>query len=420
MTERKESSLAPWVVTGIVLAVVALYSVYKMSGVHEIIFKYQELELKVVAAEIKEAEQRYQESFKTRPEAHLASVISGVETGMAAKESVLSTEMYLAEAILATTDKVLAQRILDPRPLADRVRNYAKERSDGFALLRRIADGIEEQRRLVDRLKLSHVVAALKLTKDVATDREGATILARLIGNIASDRALSGNGSAYNFLGNLAFALRQPELAYRYLYQAYVNDPEHLPTLDSLSFALWKFNGDCQSSLTYAVQGYQKGWKHLNAFKSREKEILGLLGSVKSVWPPLGSMVDIRSAELADYFSKHGKDIVIHLTGQYDSLRNMAVYCMAFEHVQEVEARRIADELLNSDPNDSDYMDTKGFVLMRFQKNQGEIEQAAELFDKARHAARDSHQRELAEHHLSLVGKLGAARARTSDGGAKK
>lgn len=394
------------IIAGSIFLGVALFAVYRMPVVREVILKFKEIELKVIAGEIKEDERRYQESLKTRASVHLATIAGGVESGVRAKENLLISDLYLAEATLLSKSEVLGQRILRPQSLVDRIGGYQNDRSSEVAQLRSIAQSIEQQWRLERHLAVNQVTATLRLAMDRPSDREGRQVLMNVMHGIASDLSLVQNGSAYNLLGNLALAMDQRELAFEYLYQAYLNDRQHLPTLGSLGFALWKLNGDCHTSLRYSVEGYQLAWSQMNDFERREKQVLGLFNSMKAARPLLARAIEKRSSDVSAFFLERGKGIAQYLRAQYDSLRNTAVYCMAFERIQEPEARLIAEELWKSDPTDPDYLDTKAFVLMRFHKDDEEVREAARLLEAARGAAQDSHQRELAEHHLALVEKL--------------
>lgn len=404
---KNRSKKARFILGAMVVLIVALYAVYRMPFVREIALKYKEFELKVVAGEIKEAERRYQEGLSTRPSVHLASIAGGVEGGIRAKMDLLLSELYQAEVTLASANPKLAARILRPRPPETRIRDYRRDSATAMARLRDIANRIEQQRTLLRTLATQRVPATLLLAKDAPRSEQKARVMA-VIHTILSDRSLAQNGSAYNLLANLAFVLDRRELVFEYLYRAYLNDPEHLPTIESLGYALWKLNGDCRSAVSYTVDGYQLAWKQKTAFGARQTEIRAALDSLKATHPQTESAVQVRTKEVSELFALHGEKITAYLENAYERLRNTSAYCIAFERItdREQEARAIANELLNAQPADADFLDTKGFVLLRFQKSSDEIRQAIDLFRASSLAAMDSHQKELAEHHLDLARKL--------------
>lgn len=396
-----------WAITVLIVVLVALPQILqRMGSVSEMTIKIKELELKVVARTIKDEEKRYQDGVKTWPKVHLTMIIDGVEKNARAKLNLLITDFYDVEYSLVSKGGALADRIISARGLDDRLRHYKDDHSGEAVALRQLSDRIERQRSLLGHLSKGSFIATLRSARDAASRQESDELVKSALNEIASDRSIGQNGSAYNLLGNLAFALDEKELVFKYLYEAYLYEGEHLPTLESLSYALWKLNGDCLTSLKYAEEGAKLAWSQLNDFKRKRKDIPELFSSLKSKQPALASAVDGRSTEVSRFFSEHEQEITKYLNNEHDYLQNTAAYCMAFERIQENEARHIADYLLKSYPNDPDYMDTKGFVLMRFYRNSDEVQEAARLFDNSSAGSKDPHQKELAEHHRALADKL--------------
>lgn len=362
-----------------------------------------------VSQDIKVEERRYVEQLPIRPADHITNIAEGIIAGIDKKIALLTAKVYLAEAqVVLTGGLTVPEKVLKQSSLSDRLRSYAVDGNNTFSVLKGLASRIEQHQQLATLLQRSRFFELLRGALAVTTQDERNRFVRLAMAEATQKESQSiGVGTLYNMLGNLAISTGDTNLAFKFLYEAYHYDNEHLPTLESLSFALWKFNADCRTAIRFSRDGYQLARTQVLQVPRDKLDTLSALKSLEQQQPSLAALTAQRIVEVSHFYSTTEEKIHGYLEGFYHRLEDIAAYCMAYERTDEAEARRLADALLAAAPEDPDYLDTKGFVVMRFSQSAGEVSQAVTLFRQAVDSSKgDQQQRELATHHLNLASTM--------------
>ncbi len=187
----------------------------------------------------------------------------------------------------------------------------------------------------------------------------------------------------YNHLGVLAMSCGHREEALADFYRGLSLDADHIPIYESLAYALWIINKDSQSALDYASMGRSvcvKEAKSLTAeFESTKRRYQELERVDIANVAQLASRkqeLEKRSATIDEHYQDFVSEMNTRLTMDY-------AYFSAIERTNEVEARQLMSGLLASNPQDAEYQDSMGFILMRFGKSMDDWDEANRLFREA-------------------------------------
>jgi hypothetical protein len=210
-----------------------------------------------------------------------------------------------------------------------------------------------------------------------------------------------------NQLGVIAMACRDKERALAYLYQGLLEDPQHIPLYQSLAYVFWVLNGDSHGALEYAEKGLAS-IQNLNASLDKDYDqavaIFDRLAIEKMVSE--GEHKDLR-LKLAERYAKArsaGRSYSTYFTADFEL---QYAYYSALEKLNEKQARSYVDSLYRSNPNDGEYQDARGFVLMRFRRSLDEIDTARQMFQLAHDNPKSEHLTvELARKHLDELQKI--------------
>jgi hypothetical protein len=166
-------------------------------------------------------------------------------------------------------------------------------------------------------------------------------------------------------------------------YAGLAEDDEHFTIYESLSYSLWLVNADSENALKFAERGLRVCHSERTAMQAEFDSAKHLYGSIAHTNASLAPAALHRAHILEQRFSAaqhEWKSFVDDLT---NGLTNDYIYFSALELKNEDEARDSMTVLYNSKPQDCNLQDSLGFVLMRFAKNQAELDRAEQLFTSA-------------------------------------
>lgn len=331
--------------------------------------------------------------------------LKNIATGLLRKAERVSVRVALEESRFLSARPDLARQVLQ---LPDEPqRRLAGYQAMGGASPDLLATLLEEQqyRDAAEYMAKEAVPAYERLEKAMKTGQlEYAEVVARLhaieIG-LWPPLAAYPVASLFNHAGLLAMAQGERDRALGLYYLAVAADASHIPAYETIAYAAWT-RQETRSALHYA----EKGLELARAYAGRLDDELGELSrnyaSVVAQQPVLAPQLDrrreaaaTRAAVLKDLFNAGTVTL-------RDKLELLYAYCSAFELQNEKEARMYAEALYRKAPEDPEYEDALGLVLLRFAKEPTELDRAEELFTRASRSTKaEQITKQLAALHLS-------------------
>jgi hypothetical protein len=201
-----------------------------------------------------EKEQKtYVENLEVRPRDHLNSLRASFGTGGGIQLQLSYLRLYDLEVETALRYPRLAAQIMARKSIDQRSERYATNLDPALGSLRELAARVRNQRTIFS--KNWDFISRLNLAADEPSQNETGVLLIPIITQLEANKLFLDSPSGCDFLGNLALASGNRELAYEYLYRGYVLDDRHLPIMESLTYVLWKLNMDGETALKYSRQG---------------------------------------------------------------------------------------------------------------------------------------------------------------------
>lgn len=335
------------------------------------------------------------ENFATDPQSTIDSIINA-DAGFEKNAGRFRLRAMAAEARLALLKPALAELIFAmpaaPRPRAQAYRNLPESRSDPDvrAALPAIQAALNSEAGYLEladyfRRKVKPGYAALleRFNHEHLDPEIGRQELLRIATSFEADLSLFPPGGAYNHLGNMAFGSGMNERAMSWFYRGSTLDPEHPFLYESLAYALWQINGDYRTALKYANLGLRNLERVVAEIAANAPDVERICTELLAKDPTLRPVIEPWRERFRE---ATGGTRTLYLDGP-ESLTNRFkvdfAYFSAMNRLNEKEARAIATELNEAFPNDPDYQDGRGFVLLLFSRSAAELDQAENLFKKA-------------------------------------
>ena len=365
-----------------------------------------------LSAVIKQEIVSYKEALPTDTTSLLVSVIKGLANaaGFRAKTDLLLTEFYYDESSRALLNPASALALLGSADLDQRLVHYAARKDEDTQKLRVLSTSILRQLRVTSFVSQEHSSfrKALNDAVVVSGSAQKRRLVAGAIDAIEQDPTLNKTASVHNLLGTLAVAVGDRERALKSYCEGYLLDKEHLPIYDSLSYALWRLNGDSYTARQYAQEGLSLVTELQIRVKDAQQKTFENLANLRGKAAADRARLQRYSDEIIQFYRERSASIEGHLAGIRDRLATNAAYYSAIEMSNKEDAERMAQEVINRTPEnekDSDYLDLLGFVKLRFATDAAGIEEAIGLFRKAQETAQTQEQKQLAERHIALAGR---------------
>lgn len=365
-----------------------------------------------LSAVIKQEIVSYKETLPIDTTPLLVSVIKGLgnAAGFRAKTDLLLTEFYYDESSRALQSRASALALLGSADLDQRLAHYAMQTDEETQRLRVLSTSILRQLQVTSHISQEHGYfrKALNDAVVVSGSPQKRLLVASAMDSIERNLTLNKTASVHNLLGTLAVAVGDRERALKSYCEGYLLDKEHLPIYDSLSYALWRLNGDSYTARQYAQEGLSLVAEIQIRIKDAQEKTFENLVSLRGKAATDRTRLQRYSDEITRFYHERDASIEAYLASMRDRLATNAAYYNAIEMSNKEDAERMAHEVIQRTPEnkkDSDYIDLLGFVKLRFATNEAGIEEAIALFRNAQETARTQEQRQLAERHISLAGR---------------
>jgi len=214
----------------------------------------------------------------------------------------------------------------------------------------------------------------------------------------------------YDQLGNIALACGQNDETLSNFYTGlslYPTDP-HLQ--ESLVYALWIVNENSYGALSAATKFMELIEPEPAAGNQELSEAFRLLNEVEKADPARALIVDRRIAGLRRRFDGFEPRWDHSVQNWKDRAVNQYAYFSALQGTNGPRARELMKSLFDRDnltKSDPEYGDTWGFVLMRFHRNEQDLDEAKRLFTYAtQHRRPETTTYGLAANHLKELEAL--------------
>jgi len=238
------------------------------------------------------------------------------------------------------------------------------------------------------RVKIAPLYEALNQQSKDMDEEAVAQRLGEIEATLAQQLTNFPVAGLYNHLGNLAMAQNATNRALQHFYTGISRDPHHLPLYESIAFASWSLHHATWPALTYSAQGIDLLEKLSLLIDSEFKEASENYATLARFSPDLNVLLTKRTNQLEASFNSVRLTVTNQASALRDKLELMFAYNSALELQNEAIARDYAKRLYDSDPEDPEYEDTWGFVLLRFWHDERELDEAEKLFKKARSKAK--------------------------------
>ncbi|MES1203266.1 MAG: hypothetical protein ABUS57_17655 [Pseudomonadota bacterium] len=233
------------------------------------------------------------------------------------------------------------------------------------------------------------------LTNLDATDVDFATALDGVDAHLNLMLESQPTAGVLNHLGVLAMdrAATDPtqrNKALAYFYRGLALDPDHVPLYESVGYAAWAITGDQTSRMRYALEGLGLAKREKAAAAAEFAE------AKRRLYPESADAVEKRFAGVVDRWSKM-------MDGMQERLALQHSYYVALkgDPADGKIARAEAAALHAQAPDDAEYADNLGFVLLRFAATTDDLVEAKALFRQAQSAVRaESTTKAIARAHL--------------------
>ena len=366
--------------------------------------------------DIKEREAKRRDTFLPSPGATVRAV-SNVRSKFLLKARRLSLRVAVDEGRLLRAAPELTDTIAAlPADVAARRESYTRlKTAESLAAVAANIDAViralereEAYERAADALKQNEALyLRVANNLDQMDEAEICGALKLLASRLSPVADRYPSGGLDNYIGNLAMSCKRFEDALAWMYRGYAEEPEHVPVYESLAFTLWSGNRDTFNAADYASRGLVMIQTETAAVAAELDAAQRAYADAAQRRPQSANALRGRMAALKRQFDVVNPEYTAFLRGFTERLMLDDAYFSALGFVNEERARAEVTKLLQIDSKDPDFLDAKGFVLMRFFKSPDERVEAGRLFREAAgsHRADDNTKALAQEHFKELSGK---------------
>jgi tetratricopeptide (TPR) repeat protein len=313
--------------------------------------------------------------------------IQKADGGILRKADRLAVEVFLQESQLLVKYRELRRTIVlfgdNPEKRLDGYRRiFAQQPSPEIARVVRLQEAELAYRKMAD-IFVGDIKPQYEALRKQAGQLDSNELCGRMSAIGQSLRELLRSYSiavVYNQLGSIALACGQKDEALGDFYTGLALDPAHIPLRESLGYALWIINQDSYSALNVASVALKIVEAEPGAADRQLAEAIRLREEIKKDDIELSAILqDSRTAELRK-FARNWDEFVLTMK---DRIVNQYAYFSALQVANRSRARELMKSLFERFPDDPEYQDTWGFVLMRFYGNEGDLDEAERLFGLA-------------------------------------
>lgn len=345
------------------------------------------------------AEKRVRENAIPEPTQSL-TVVKGAARGIQLRADRLAIRVAAMEAQLLLAHPTVATEIIGD---ADNLPQYL----DGYVSLGAriatssdfpvaVADAVDD---IIQQLKMQSAhVAAAKLLREVAVPKyeeilarvardprekgSACSSLSPLITQLSDASLAHPAAGLFNHIGGLALACGQRDRALGLFYIGIATNSDHVPLYESIGYALWIINNDSENAFDYVRRGLAISEKEAGALPSEFDQAIAAYEQLKRISPNT-KMVDEKLQQLRSRFDRVDRDWSVFMARMKDRLTLEYAYFGALERKNKNDVRTRMKALHDSNPEDAEYQDAMGYVLMRFADRIEDFQQAQKLFSKA-------------------------------------
>jgi hypothetical protein len=333
----------------------------------------------------------------------VVSAIANVNGGFKVKSYLLISELYFRET-LWLLDPKNGSSGLEQLPLNKRLASKPVLADEGLAKAR---ERVRVQLSLVQYFSDRNASIALPLRKAAAISGrdERRSEVNRVIAQLEPKAKQFPSGSFLNFLGTLALANEENERAFKFYYAGVTEDPEHLPIYESLSYSMWRLNGDSRTARRYAANGFGLVQDLSLRWRRQREQSAATLTELRA----RNASIEPYAREVSAFYAMAEPSVTGYLNVMFERLGSSLAYYSALELTDREQAKRVIKDVVERRPEnakDADYVDTQGFVTLRFASTLDEVDEAIRTFQAAKKLADQKEQIDLIDLHLDTAQKI--------------
>jgi predicted GIY-YIG superfamily endonuclease len=319
------------------------------------------------------------------------------------KSYLLISELYFRETLWLLGPKNGSSG-LEQLPLNKRLASKPVLADEGLAKAR---ERVRVQLSLVQYFSDRNASIALPLRKAAAISGrdERRSEVNRVIAQLEPKAKQFPSGSFLNFLGTLALANEENERAFKFYYAGVTEDPEHLPIYESLSYSMWRLNGDSRTARRYAANGFGLVQDLSLRWRRQREQSAATLTELRA----RNASIEPYAREVSAFYAMAEPSVTGYLNVMFERLGSSLAYYSALELTDREQAKRIIKDVVERRPEnakDADYVDTQGFVTLRFASTLDEVDEAIRTFQAAKKLADQKEQIDLIDLHLDTAQKI--------------
>lgn len=341
-------------------------------------------------------------------DALLPAIVSGVANaggGFRVKSYLLIAELYFRETVWML-DPGNGGAGLERQPLATRLAPKPRAAIDNPGL----SQARERTRVQLDLVRYfsdrrASIFLPLQTASAISSRDERRAEVGKVIARLELERKRLPSGSFYNFLGTLALANEENERALKYYYEGYLEDPEHLPIHESLAYSFWRLHGDSKTARKYAASGFGLVQELSLRWRRQREQAAANLATLRAA--NIG--IESYAREVTEFYAKAEPVVASYFNGMFERFASGLAYYNAHELLDREQSHRLIKEVIERRPenaNDADYVDTQGFVTLRFARTLDEVDGAIRAFQRAKELATTKEQIDLFNLHLGTALKI--------------